>query len=160
MKLDLDRTPGGRSSLQVAGSFELDQGPGGPGIVQVAGDLCVDNLESRCVLRGELAALGPVLCDRCLQEFVFGFPVPVQLLVLRDGGSEEADSETMVLHQRDGIVDLHECVREAVVLAVPLSRFCREDCRGLCSHCGADLNEGPCGCRDDEPDPRWDGLPG
>ena len=136
MRLDLDRTPRGQSDLSVDCECDLGFGPGGPRMVRVTGTMRVDNLEGRCVLRGELTARGPVLCDRCLREFVFSFPVGVQLLILRDagglGGDEEGD--TAILHQRDGLVDLRDNLRECAVLAVPLSRICRTECRGLCSH--------------------------
>jgi uncharacterized protein len=43
-------------------------------------------------------------------------------------------------------VDLAPLAREAIVLALPLAPLCRPDCLGLCVDCGADLNDGPCGC--------------
>ena len=36
--------------------------------------------------------------------------------------------------------------------------LCSEDCKGLCQHCGADLNEGDCGCSQENIDPRWAAL--
>ena len=42
-------------------------------------------------------------------------------------------------------IDLDPVVREQVLLALPVSVLCREDCKGLCSTCGADLNEKDCG---------------
>ena len=43
-------------------------------------------------------------------------------------------------------VDLTEAVRQAVLLAVPMVILCKEDCAGLCTQCGHDLNLGPCNC--------------
>ncbi len=160
MKLDLGRTPVGQSSLAMAGEFDLAFGPDGPARVEVTGEVRVDNLEGRCLVRGELAAAGSASCGRCLEEFVLRFAVPLELMILRDAGHEDVDLDSPVLHQREGIVDLRETVREAVVLAVPLVRVCRDDCRGICAHCGADLNVGACSCAEGELDPRWDGLPG
>ena len=34
-------------------------------------------------------------------------------------------------------------VHDAVLLELPLAPLCREDCQGLCPHCGADRNEEP-----------------
>jgi uncharacterized protein len=42
-------------------------------------------------------------------------------------------------------------------LAVPLNPLCQQDCAGICSRCGTDLNEGPCDCGEDI-DPRWSAL--
>lgn len=159
MKLDLDRSPAGRSEVPIAGTCSLGFGEGGPNDVAIAGELVFDNLEGRCVVRGELEATGEVDCGRCLASFTLTFPVPLELVVMRDNATETDDADTLVLHQRDGLVDLTEPIREAAVLAVPQARICREDCRGLCAQCGADLNAGECDCKDEDIDPRWDGLP-
>lgn len=52
-------------------------------------------------------------------------------------------------------VDLEPLAREVVLLGLPLAPLCREDCRGLCDRCGAELNQGPCDCPGRTPDPRW-----
>ena len=84
---------------------------------------------------------------------------PVDLMVLRDTHSDETEGETVLILQRDGEVDLSESLREFAALAYPQTTVCREDCRGLCATCGADLNDGPCGCVEEPVDPRWEGLP-
>ena len=43
-------------------------------------------------------------------------------------------------------IDLDPIIREQVLLALPVSVLCREDCKGLCTVCGEDLNEKDCGC--------------
>jgi uncharacterized protein len=54
---------------------------------------------------------------------------------------DEVDAEAF-----DGkTIDLDPIVREQVLLALPVSVLCREDCKGLCSVCGQDLNESDCG---------------
>jgi uncharacterized protein len=57
-------------------------------------------------------------------------------------------------------IDLSPAVREQVLLSVPASPLCREDCLGLCAKCGKDLNEGDCGCDRSVIDPRWAALKG
>ncbi len=159
MRLDLDRTAVGQSTLAIDDHLALDLGETGPRDIRLHGDLRVDNLESRFVVRGTLEATGRAACDRCLTEFELGFDVPVELVVLCDAGEETDDGDTPVVHQRDGVLDLTETLREAALLAVPQAKTCREECRGLCPRCGKDLNEGDCDCEDDEVDPRWEGLP-
>ena len=44
---------------------------------------------------------------------------------------------------------------EQLLLELPMSVLCNESCKGLCSVCGADLNEGDCGCERTPMDPRW-----
>ena len=66
----------------------------------------------------------------------------------RSDRREEAELERddyMLFH--DGRrLDLRESVRELLLLELPISPHCREDCPGLCPSCGADLTVGPCGC--------------
>jgi uncharacterized protein len=46
-------------------------------------------------------------------------------------------------------LELAPMLREQLILASPMHPLCTEDCRGLCVHCGKDLNEGPCGCAEE-----------
>jgi uncharacterized protein len=55
-------------------------------------------------------------------------------------------------------LDLTDVVREVVLLDVPSTPLCRPDCAGLCLTCGANLNDGSCGCVAAPADPRWAAL--
>jgi uncharacterized protein len=85
--------------------------------------------------------------------------VSFQELYLYESGAadEEADVEERFL---DGdLLDLEPAFRDVVVLALPLSPLCREDCPGLCPECGARLAEvGPNHEHGDNVDPRWAAL--
>ena len=77
-----------------------------------------------------------------------------------DATDEESDeSDVYMLEPRATTVDLRPALREQWLLAVPGFALCREDCKGLCLRCGADLNQGPCNCEPDI-DPRWAALKG
>ena len=71
-----------------------------------------------------------------------------------DENTEQDDEE---LYHLDGdLLDLEPALRDAVVLALPMSPLCREDCPGLCVECGAPLADaGPDHGHEDAPDPRW-----
>jgi uncharacterized protein len=159
MKLDLDRQPQGRSELEIVGRLALGMGEGRPDEVEVSGTLTVQNITSRILVSGSLQAEGAAVCDRCLGDFPLQWPVPVDLMVLRDVASDEDEGETLLILQRDGEVDLQEPLREFCVLAFPQMAVCRDDCQGLCPSCGADLNAAPCDCEKEDFDPRWEGLP-
>lgn len=95
-------------------------------------------------------------CRRCLAPV----DVPIsESLGLVFVSEEEAGDEDdcYVVPRRASVLDLSEAVREELLLAVPQYAVCRDDCRGLCRRCGADLNAGPCGCAP-ETDPRWEAL--
>ncbi len=55
-------------------------------------------------------------------------------------------------------LDLSEAIRQYEQAALPISPLCRAECAGLCPRCGADRNEGACGCAADDEDPRWEAL--
>ncbi len=67
---------------------------------------------------------------------------------------EERDDEQLYL---DGdLLDLEPMLRDAIVLALPMSPLCRDDCPGLCVECGVPLADaGPDHRHDEAPDPRW-----
>ena len=44
-------------------------------------------------------------------------------------------------------IDLSIGIREAIVLSLPITPSCRDDCRGLCPVCGINLNKGSCACK-------------
>jgi uncharacterized protein len=67
---------------------------------------------------------------------------------------DEADALRIDEHH---ILDLTEAVRQYGVAAEPMAPLCRVDCRGLCPHCGADLNLTQCQCAQPA-DPRWSAL--
>ena len=73
-----------------------------------------------------------------------------------DEDTEQDDEERYL----DGdLLDLEPVLRDAVVLALPMSPLCREDCPGLCAECGVPLDDaGPEHGHDGSPDPRWAAL--
>ena len=73
-----------------------------------------------------------------------------------DENTEQDDEE---LHLDGDLLDLEPVLRDAVVLALPMSPLCREECPGLCIECGVPLADaGPGHGHEDAPDPRWAGL--
>jgi uncharacterized protein len=126
------------------------------------------------LLEGAFAAPVIAPCKRCLADVRLDVPVDFTLnlvpesLVAKvaapedDGRSPSAGSFELG-HANDEVfngksIDLDPILREQVLLALPLSVVCREDCRGLCSVCGQNLNEKECGCERKVPDPRLAAL--
>jgi uncharacterized protein len=91
-------------------------------------------------------------CRRCLEPAT-GEAVTRVREVYEPGSTEE---ETYRLEGTE--VDLAPLVRDAVLLHLPPAPLCKEDCRGLCTRCGANLNDGECGCDPGPSDPRWAAL--
>ena len=95
-------------------------------------------------------------CARCLREAVVEVHAEQQEFAptAKDGWQETEGSEFI----KDLVVDVRGLAREALVLALPARVVCVEDCKGLCSVCGKDLNKGPCGCAERQVDERWSRL--
>ena len=94
------------------------------------------------------------ICRRCAE------PVAGELAIgvherFGDGPLAAADEELYPIV--DDTIDLGPLVRDAIVLELPMAPLCRDDCAGLCPQCGANRNEGDCGCVAPR-DPRWANL--
>ncbi|HXW97306.1 MAG TPA: DUF177 domain-containing protein [Gemmatimonadales bacterium] len=84
-------------------------------------------------------------CRRCLTDLRYPLDADVEVLFSADPDAAD-DPSVYPLPAPVTRVDVCPAVREEVALAVSAYPLCREDCAGLCSRCGADLNVGPCGC--------------
>lgn len=102
--------------------------------------------------QGTLATRLALACRRCLAPMTVDLDVAVGALFTRDESAEDASTYAIVREGTD--LDLGPMVREELALAAPEYVTCRDTCKGLCAHCGKDLNDGPCSC-EPEPDPRW-----
>ena len=90
------------------------------------------------------------MCDRCGKEFLQDKQIPYSCVLAEEVQNEENDEIVLL---EDGKVDLEDLARTAFILGMDTKTLCSEDCKGLCSRCGADLNLGPCSCKK-EADPR------
>lgn len=159
MKLDL------RSIVDVPGAkvdfrfpLDLDDFPwDGPSPlrepVEVEG--AVQNRAGALVLEAELTAKLHLTCDRCTKAFTRDKSVKYETLLADH--LEDEDSDDIVLLDGDAQLELDELMTDVFILSLDTKNLCKEDCRGLCPGCGADLNVEPCRCKK-ETDPRLAGL--
>jgi uncharacterized protein len=118
----------------------------------VQADLAVVRHQDNLLIKGR--ALGRITgeCARCLAEFHEPLAADFTIYAERrpEGGTRGLDRELeadQYLSFHDGVsLDIGVEVREALLLSVPIQPLCREDCRGLCPGCGANLNQEPCTC--------------
>lgn len=102
---------------------------------------------------------GHFICDRC--GTVFERP-----LALRDDFFFSMDNKPAAMEDPDMPVippgalelDISQEIRDLVLLSLPLQTLCREDCKGLCPLCGANLNDEPDHHHEEAVDSRWDAL--
>lgn len=103
-------------------------------------------------------------CSRCLAPARTPVKAKTKFLLQR---REISDEEAEALAEEDAVdivdpgvreVDLGERLHDALILDLPLRLYCKADCRGLCAHCGQDLNAAACTCAEELVDPRWEAL--
>ena len=99
-------------------------------------------------------------CSRCAEEYNFTLDKPFEFVLTPDPTNanrrvEELQSDELGLsfYSSDEI-DLEPLIAEQVMLALPTRPLCSDDCRGLCSQCGANLNKENCSCDAADGDPR------
>lgn len=156
-----------------AGSLEYTHGltQTGPLSVEGRADLLlehrghkevVEDIRLRAGYKGDFT----VECARCLD------PVPQHLqgdfdLIFRPEDADPDSGERAISEEETEIgyygasgLALGDVVREQVLLSLPNRTLCSEDCKGLCQHCGANLNTESCTCDRAPSDPRWSALSG
>lgn len=111
----------------------------------------VVNIAGVLNLQMQLETTLDLVCDRCLKPFSRLKGVTVDHVIVEEVFDE--DDENIILIGDDDCIDLAEIAETAFILSLDSKTLCREDCKGLCSQCGADLNLGDCGC-EKEGDPR------
>jgi len=155
-------------------SADLDIAVGEHGLVEKSdrGDFRIDVwLESSpdgIRVKGGIKGSVAMECTRCLEEYRCDLDIEVDEFYRRRGlGAVGSDGrlldEADVLEEdeyiiEEGFIDLNVLVNDAVMLSLPIKRLCGEECRGLCQSCGKNLNQGECGCMQENIDPRLEVL--
>jgi uncharacterized protein len=115
-------------------------------------------------LAGEVSTTLDTACARCLEPVVQTVDRKFDLLYRPlgvDAGRAEisvTSAEAEISYYQGESLLLEDAVCEQVLLALPLKVICREDCKGLCPHCGKNLNMEQCHCSEPMEDPRWSAL--
>ena len=112
------------------------------------------NIAGALEIRGEVQVAMTCTCDRCMTPFPVERTLPV-VTYLAEELTDESNPDIFLIE--DGAVDLDEVFTTAFFLDMESKIVCKEDCLGLCTTCGADLNEKSCTCKRDI-DPRLAAL--
>ncbi len=125
---------------------------------EVGVDVTLEVADGGIVAEGTVTAPWRGECCRCLRTVAGDLAVQVRELYRPRRPDEPPDEDEETYPLGHEMLDLRPLARDAVVLGLPLAPRCRPDCAGLCTRCGADLNEGECGCPPELGDPRWAAL--
>ena len=129
------------SDMEVNGQKPAQQS------VSVSGT--VSNIAGVLNLRMQIDTVLTCICDRCLKVFQSPKKVFVDSVVAEEIFDEDSD----IILMKENCVDLNEVAETAFILSLDSKNLCKDDCKGLCPICGADLNLGECGC-EPQGDPR------
>lgn len=106
-------------------------------------------------VEGRVETVIGLSCSRCLESYEASLVAPFALSYTRELPEigSESDEEVEISAEEMGLIlfegeeiDLREAIQEQILMALPLRPLCRDDCKGLCLQCGANLNQGDCGC--------------
>lgn len=94
------------------------------------------------VITGTLTGKLLLFCSRCLEKFEYNIEIEIDEEIMKN---EIEDLENF---------DLTELFTENILLSIPIKPICSEECKGLCTVCGQDLNQAECDCDQEMIDPR------
>jgi uncharacterized protein len=162
MMLNLGRV-GERETYSFDGVFSIETDEGATASCDTKVTGTVARRGGRLLLGVRVRSSIHVECSRCLDEFDLGIESDFDLVFHREERArlpEGMDEEDFILLTDDleKRFDIFPRVRESILLELPIRFLCKENCMGLCAKCGANLNEGDCGCSKEAGDPRWDDL--
>ncbi len=110
----------------------------------------VRNVAGVMLLNADFSARLSCVCDRCAAQFEKELKRSIEVC-LADDLQDDEDPDYYPIEGNCCNVD--DIITTELVLGMDTRFLCREDCKGLCPGCGADLNKGPCSCKK-ETDPR------
>jgi uncharacterized protein len=171
MKLDLSEI---LANVGMRYAYDVDEPP----IVdedlectkRVRGKLTFANTGSVLLVDGEVKTHVAVPCSRCLVYFEEPAEAPIseQFALLVKPAGPHARQATIVVEEDENpdagkmfdghLFDLTELLRQNITLSLTSQPLHDENCKGLCPHCGKDLNEGPCECTPEITDPAMSKL--
>jgi uncharacterized protein len=119
-------------------------------------NVVLNKFDDQIILEASTTAGANFICDRCGTAFKQTVKSEYKMIyLLRSIEGAEEEINITYLSPDTHIIDISKDVRDYMILSTPMKRLCKEDCKGLCAKCGADLNEKQCDCNDDEFDDRW-----
>ncbi|WP_293555338.1 DUF177 domain-containing protein [Phascolarctobacterium sp.] len=123
------------------------------GTVHLEGSM--SNVGDVLLLQAKMQAKVQRTCGRCLKDFT-GVTEAEVVEKFYPASAEHIENDAFVYDS--DVIDITAPLREGLLLAEPMQALCKPDCRGLCPVCGADLNDGDCGCDRFTVDPRLAAL--
>ena len=104
----------------------------------------VQKLSEKYFIKAIISTTAHFICDRCLDDLREKLTGSFALYFSKDAKDNVDDDSIRLLAKDATEIDLTSDAKENLLLALPMKKICHEDCLGLCSHCGANLNKETC----------------
>lgn len=108
-------------------------------------------IEDSIVFKGSLKATTQTKCNRCLDNVIKDMSVDFNEVIVNDNEYDFVDS---IIDIKEDCINLEDFIERLLILKLPMQVICKEDCKGLCSQCGTNLNISECDCDKEEIDLR------
>lgn len=114
----------------------------------------VTNTGGALLVRGTAQAEGACACARCLEDAQVSLEGEIEgyFVISPEGEDEDMEADEFDVLPENHDMDIAPLIVQGLMLDAPVQPLCQEECAGLCPKCGANLNEGACGCEPDEVD--------
>lgn len=146
-------------SSSFEGTYDMGEFDFGPDHYKTVGTMqwnaFVSNVGGALLVTGSITGVVATECSRCLDEVEYDVNGELEAYLIIPGESEapeDMDEDEFGYLPESNQLDFEPILRAAVLVDLPYVPLCAEDCKGLCPQCGANLNDGPCGCKPVEDD--------
>lgn len=146
-------------SSSFEGTYDMGEFDFGPDHYKTVGTMqwnaFVSNVGGALLVTGSITGVVATECSRCLDEVEYDVNGELEAYLIIPGESEapeDMDEDEFDYLPESNQLDFEPILRAAVLVDLPYVPLCAEDCKGLCPQCGANLNDGPCGCKPVEDD--------
>jgi uncharacterized protein len=138
------------SELELAENFQAS----------ITVDASLEKTKRQLYLRASVSTKAQFQCDRCSNDFELPIQTSYSICYAYDetDSTELPDDELRVVHLGTPYLHLADDVRDCIMLAVPMKLVCKDECKGLCPHCGVDMNYESCSCAEETTDSRFEVL--
>ena len=126
---------------------------------RIDGSATLKRIGHTLYLEGHLLTAAAMDCSRCLEVARVAISAPFKYILAPAPAEHPEEKELSAedldfVYYQDDQVDLDPLITEQLLLQIPMKALCREDCKGLCPHCGVNLNVDGCQCHEEKVDGR------
>ncbi len=120
----------------------------------IKGEVFIFRSGKKIEITGKVEAALELLCHRCLAHYDSSVSVKFHYTFLeppswkKDEEIKLSPEDIEISYYNGEEIELSDIFREQILLQLPMRQLCKEDCKGICPGCGADLNTEPCRCKD------------